>query len=282
VAVDPRPLAQALAAWRAEEHRLLAGERAEPWAPLPGTRLEARSLAALLPSAALLLGSDASQQALEGLAASGKLRGLRLLHLATHGQARPDRPRDAALILARDCLPTPRQQEARALAGQRPLDGRLTVEAVLSGWRLDADLVVLSACQSGLGKDAGGDGLLGFAQALLRCGARSVVLSLWKVDDSATALLMARFYENLLGKRPGLKAPLGRAEALREAKAWLRGLPRAEAHKRLAALVDGLPRGERGRVGRALPTRPAGPVGEDRPFAHPYYWAAFVLLGDPN
>jgi CHAT domain-containing protein len=53
--------------------------------------------------------------------------------------------------------------------------------------------VVLSACESGLGKQAGGEGFLGFAQPLLARGARGLVLSLWKVDDRATALLMARF-----------------------------------------------------------------------------------------
>ena len=61
------------------------------------------------------------------------------------------------------------------------------------------------------GTDLGGDGYLGFAQVLFKAGARSLVLSLWKVDDDATALLMQRFYQNLLGKRPGLPGPLPRA-----------------------------------------------------------------------
>jgi CHAT domain-containing protein len=109
-----------------------------------------------------------------------------------------------------------------------------------------------------------------------------VVLSRWKVEDAATALLMARFYENLLGKRKGTK-PLRRAEALAEAKTWLRNLSRAEATKRLAVLVDGIPRGKRGSIKAALPTHKLdAPRGDDRPFTAPYYWAAFVLIGDPN
>src|SRR4029077_20951512 len=100
-------------------------------------------------------------------------------------------------------------------------DGRLTAEMILHNWKLDADLVVLSACQSALGKQVGGEGYLGFAQALFLAGARSLVLSLWQVDDTATALLMVRFYQNLLGKREGLTKPLVKAEALREAKQWL-------------------------------------------------------------
>jgi CHAT domain-containing protein len=57
---------------------------------------------------------------------------------------------------------------------------------------------------------------------LVLCGTRSVCLSLWKVDDTATALLMERFYQNVLGRREGLKGALAKAAALAEAKAWLR------------------------------------------------------------
>ena len=88
--------------------------------------------------------------------------------------------------------------------------------------------MTLSACETALGRDAGGEGFVGFTQALLMSGTRSVCLSLWKVDDTATALLMQRFYANLLGRRPGLTGPMPKAEALREAKTWLRGLRRAE------------------------------------------------------
>jgi CHAT domain-containing protein len=187
-----------------------------------------------------------------------------------------------ALILSQDRLPSVAEAAALVLAGKRPPEGKLTVATVLADWELDADLVVLSACQTGLGTWTVGEGMLGFTQALLLKGARSVVLSRWKVDDAATALLMTRFYENLLGKRKDTR-PLGRAAALAEAKAWLRTLSRAEATKRLAALVGGVPRSERGSIKAALPTRkPDAPKGDDRPFAAPYYWAAFVLIGDPN
>jgi CHAT domain-containing protein len=248
--------------------------------PLPGTRLEVGALAALLPDRAeVLLGSEASEQRLGELAASGKLKDFRLVHLATHGTIDPAQAGWSALLLARDQLPGPDEQAKLAAAGRKVPTGRLTVETIANDWQLDADLVTLSACETALGPEGGGEGLLGFSQVLLARGARSLVLSLWKVDDTATALLMTRFYQNLLGKRDGLKIPLPKAEALREAKHWLRTLPRAEAE----ALAAKLGKGElRASEVEARPVAKAEAKGGEAPYAHPRYWAAFILLGDPD
>jgi CHAT domain-containing protein/tetratricopeptide (TPR) repeat protein len=243
-----------------------------PFPPLPGTRREVEAIAGLFPQADTLLGADASEQRLSELADADGLRGYRYVHLATHAVVDAERPLQSALVLAQDRLPDPLEQAA---AGGRVSRGRLTAGDVLRRWKLDADLVVLSACDTGLGRYSGGEGTLGFAQPLFLAGARGLALSLWKVDDTATALLMRRFYEDLLGKRPGLAGPLPKAEALREAQGWLRGLTADEARR----LADGLPGGGRG-TERARPRgdRPA----PARPFAHPHYWAAFVLAGDPD
>jgi Tfp pilus assembly protein PilF len=286
VVLDRRGVAEALAAWRQQESKLLALDRGDRFAPLPGTRLEARLLKELVPSATLLLGSAASQQQLDRLASADALKRYRLLHLATHAQAYHDCPEQSALILAQDSLPTHRQRTEMVLQGMEPPDGTLTVQTIRARWKLDADLVVLSACQTGLGAYTDREGMLGFAHALQQSGARSVLLSRWKVDDAATALLMMRFYQNLLGKRQGLKTGLPRAEALHEAKSWLRHLTRGDAERLLAGLLDGVPRGERGSIKKALPLRkPAATtavVKDERPFAAPYFWAAFVLIGDPD
>jgi tetratricopeptide (TPR) repeat protein len=287
VAIASEPAPQALAEQRRWD-RWLASRRSdgEKWDKLPGTRIEAASLHRLFDKDApvrRLLDSDASEQRLNELAQRGELGNYRYLHLATHSEVDNTMPLRSAVILSCDQLPDENKRLQLLLSGQPIPDGRLTAEKVLRQWHLDSELVTLSACQTALGKYERGEGFVGFAQALILSGSRSVCLSLWMVNDSATVLLMERFYQNLLGKRAGLKAPLPKAAALAEAKEWLRKLPRAEALKRAAFLSEGVERGPRPmRPSPEMP--PANPTtaNADRPYAHPYYWAPFVLIGDPN
>lgn len=85
---------------------------------------------------------------------------------------------------------------------------------------LNADLVVLSACQTALGKDVRGEGLIGLTRGFMYAGAKRVVASLWKVDDAATAEFMRRFYQNLLQKN------LSAIAALKQTKMEMRQIPR--------------------------------------------------------
>jgi CHAT domain-containing protein/tetratricopeptide (TPR) repeat protein len=265
ISVDRRAARVAVRAER-EAQRLLARTR-QGFVPLPGTRREVQALARLFGRGEVLLDESASEARLETLARQQKLKQYRYLHFATHGQADPEHPLRSFLALADRGLPDPLGQ---VLAGKPAYVGRLMAEQILANWHLDAELVVLSACQSGLGKYEAGEGYVGFAQALFLAGARSLVLSQWSVDDEATALLMVRFYQNVLGKRKGLKKPMGKAEALREAKRWLRGLSAKEAKGAVASL----PRG------KVVPRKPA--VRGSKPYAHPYSWAGFILIGDPR
>ena len=257
----------------------------EDFAPLPGTRYEVEALARLFKSddrpTRILLAADASEPELDRLAASGELGRFGFIHLATHGVIDEDVPARSAVILTQTGLPDPLQQ---ALSHKPVFDGRLSVREIQRGWDLKAELVTLSACETALGRDAGGEGFVGFTQALLMSGTRSVCLSLWKVDDTATALLMQRFYANLLGRRPGLTGPLPKAEALREAKVWLRGLRRAEVLALTAELSGGVARGKGAKARQPDELAAAIPAGgdNDRPYAPPYFWAAFVLAGDPD
>jgi CHAT domain-containing protein len=178
-------------------------------------------------------------------------------------------------------LPDPLEQ---TLSHKPVFDGRLSVREIQRGWELNAELVTLSACETALGREAGGEGFVGFTQALLMSGARSVCLSLWKVDDTATALLMQRLYANMLGRRPALTAAMPKAEALREAKAWLRGLRRAEVLSLISDISGGVERSKGASARRPTELATAIPAAnaDDRPYAAPHYWAAFVLAGDPD
>lgn len=137
------------------------------------------------------------------LALRGALGDSSLVHLAAHGLVDPERPERSALLLSRF--------DSRG----RRREGRLTAEDVR---RLDipADLVVLSACQTALGRDLRGEGPMGLTHAFLSAGASGVVVSLWNVDDRVTAVLMEHFYRGLLvdGLPP--------AGALRQAQLALR------------------------------------------------------------
>ncbi len=106
--------------------------------------------------------------------------GFNCIHFATHGQFEPDAPLRSALLLAKDA----------------ESDGLLTVDRLYS-MKLDADLITLSACETGLSKIANGDDLVGLTRGFLYAGASSIVASLWKVDDLATSQLMTRFYKEM-------------------------------------------------------------------------------------
>jgi CHAT domain-containing protein len=268
VAIARRPPREVVQAGR-EAERVLLGMRGGTHNRLPGTRREVEAVARLFPAGAAttILGERACEATVQGLAGSKQMKTFRYLHFAAHGQSDPSHAYRSALILA----PDP-DRPADPLALDFDSDGRITAEQIARTWELDADLVVLSACESGLGRAAGGEGYLGFAQALFAKGARSLVLSLWKVDDEATALLMERFYQNLLGARAGLKSPLPKAEALSEAKAWLRGAGPEEVGAALAAL----PRGTIVRREMVASRRAA------RPYEAPTYWAGFILIGSPD
>jgi CHAT domain-containing protein len=136
---------------------------------------EARLIAGMSKTSRLLVRLDASEANLK------KTAGIfSRLHFATHGKFQADDPLRSGLYLAKDAKN----------------DGVLTVGELYS-MNLDADLVTLSACETGLGKVANGDDVVGLTRGFLYAGSRSIVASLWSVDDQATATLMKAFYENL-------------------------------------------------------------------------------------
>jgi tetratricopeptide (TPR) repeat protein len=222
---------------------------------LAGTRAEGERIADLL----------GVQPWIEGAALEGRLkqqcRSPRVLHLATHGFFLRDQPEDpmqwggdlnlrSSSVMEKTLLsgPLPENPLLRsglALAGANTWlrqgilapeaeDGLLTAEDVSGLELLATDLVVLSACESGLGEVRTGEGVFGLQRAFVLAGAKTLVMSLWNVPDEVTCELMAAFYERLLQGRP-------KANALREAQRQVRNQ-----------------------------------------YPDPYYWGAFVCLGDPS
>jgi CHAT domain-containing protein len=168
----------------------------------------------------------------------------------------------SGVVLAGANLP-PRTDELGLPTGE---DGILTAEEIVNLDLRGTDLVVLSACDTGLGRVAGGEGVMGLTRAFHLAGARTAVASLWKVDDRATQALMVEFYANLWQKK------LGKLEALRQAQlTMLAGYdPKSGALRGAWAKTRVVP-GEPPPAGQAAPAK--GPL-------PPFYWAAFVLSGD--
>ncbi len=365
IRVSESPMPRALEEWRSlqlsEDQRTVKHAYATTrdgfgdLLPLPGTRVEVQAIGRIVRKAGaaddavrILTGDEATLTNLFNAAEKPP----RFLHLATHGIVHEGRRvYDSALALAAPENPTPDDF------------GFLRLQDLLEKWggRLDGtELVVLSGCQTATGRLEAGDGFVGLTWGFLYAGAESVIASLWKVDDAATALLMTRLYENLLGTydqprgwrldprtgrisnppppasdeassgdaaqpstngdartarspvagnappNAGMDAaaqtptkdagatrdygvcppgtPMPKAEALHEAKRWLRSRTPAENRARLAELgfdVDTLEKDQAQARGR----RPSGePQTLSAPFdySHPRYWAAFILIGSPD
>jgi CHAT domain-containing protein/tetratricopeptide (TPR) repeat protein len=168
---------------------------------LPFTSLEADQILRVAHNSSDLKATGFAASRAEAL--SGLLGQYRYLHFATHGYLDTERPELSALVLS------------QLDVDGRAADGFLRVNDIYNS-RLSADLVVLSACQTGLGKEVRGEGLMGLTRAFMFAGVPRVIVSLWSVNDRATADLMADLYRNMLrdGKRP--------SEALRDAQLELR------------------------------------------------------------
>lgn len=164
---------------------------------LPFTRREAEAILAVAADGDELRALDfgASREAVVG----DRLKDYRIVHFATHGLLNGEQPRSSGLVLS---LVDERGQS---------VDGFLSLGEIYK-LNLSAELVVLSACQTGLGKEVRGESLIGLVRGFMYAGAPRVVASLWKVDDRATAELMRLFYEGML------KEGLTPAAALRQAK----------------------------------------------------------------
>lgn len=173
---------------------------------LPFTRQEATRLLALAPKRSSLGAIDF--RASRAMVVSGEIGQYRYVHFATHGLLDSERPGLSSLVLSM----VDEQGKAQ--------DGFLRTNDIYN-LKLPAELVVLSACQTGLGKEMKGEGLVGLTRGFMYAGAARVIVSLWNVNDKATAELMTNFYEKMLkqGARPAAALRAAQVEMSKQ-KQW--------------------------------------------------------------
>ncbi|MGH9768037.1 MAG: CHAT domain-containing tetratricopeptide repeat protein [Blastocatellia bacterium] len=170
---------------------------------LPFSGKEAEVIAAFIPKAKLLKATGF--KANRATATSGELSRYRIVHFATHGLLNSEYPELSGLVLS--------LVDENGAAQ----DGFLRMNEIYN-LRLPVDVVVLSACQTALGKEIRGEGLVGLTRGFMYAGAERVVASLWQVDDLATAELMKRFYRGMLkdGMRPAAALRAAQLEMMRQ------------------------------------------------------------------
>jgi CHAT domain-containing protein len=199
------------------------------WRNLPGTEAEVKMLGRIVPSAEnvrVFLGGDVSEERVKRLSGEGELANYPILHFAAHGYFREEDLERAGIVLS----------EVSGLLDNGE-DGYLTIPEI-AVLRLNSQMVLLSACETGLGQLKRGDGMVGMVRAFLIAGAKHLGVSLWKVDDTATLEFMTRIYGKVLNEGISFK------EAYYLVKNEFR-------HKK------------------------AG--GDTRDLSHPNYWSAFVI-----
>lgn len=224
---------------------------AEAAPALGGARYEVEAIARLFPEARVFAGADATEERVKS-----ELERAARLHFACHARLDDRFPLDSRLVLA-----TPPH------AGSAE-NGRLAAWEIFEGLRTGAALVTLSACESGLGAERAGEGLIGLTSAFQYAGARAVLSSLWLVSDRSSAELMSRFYASLAAGRPA-------DEALRAAQLELASGPLRSAPPRVRAFE------RRWRHALAW-LRGAGDEAAPLDATHPFHWAAFQLHGAPR
>lgn len=160
-------------------------ERGFSFTPLPYTRDEVLAISKLFPASQrqVYLGADAREETVK----SAKLEDFRYIHFASHGIIDEAKPGRSGIVLSRE----PQSSE----------DGVLQMGEIMR-LKMNADLVTLSACSTGLGKLVSGEGMLGLTRSFFYSGARNLTVSLWNVNDSATASLMKTYYERLKSGQP--------------------------------------------------------------------------------
>jgi CHAT domain-containing protein len=197
-----------------------------PLARLAGTRTEAEQIVKLAKASGTQADTWLDLDANEDNVDTRDISKYRVLHIATHGLLNAERPQFTGVVLS--------------LVGNKNEDGFLRTDEVFN-LRLGSPLVMLSACETGLGKEKRGEGVMGLTRAFMYAGAPTVGVSLWSVADKSTAELMTDFYKRLLGPSTANSGAVSASAAMRDAQ---------------LAMISG------------------------KKYSAPFYWSPFVLVGD--
>jgi CHAT domain-containing protein len=194
-------------------------------APLPGTEMEVNDIFKKFDFKHLKASVQLYGNANENFIKSAELSKYKIIHFATHGFVNSEKPELSGILLMQDTL--------------HGNDGIL-YSGEIYNLNLNADLVVLSACETGLGKIAKGEGVIGLTRALLYAGSRNIIVSLWQVSDASTKELMINFYDNLLIENKIGTSRVSYSKHLQKAKLKL--------------------------------------ISEKK-YSHPFFWSPFILIG---
>ncbi len=149
---------------------------------LPDSYQEVMDLSNLWDNTVVFTGEEATERKIKNLAQTGELKNYRNIHFSTHGLALPDFPEFSAIVLSQ-----PKNDDSEE-------DGYLTAAEILD-FDLNADMVSLSACETGLGKIYQGEGIFGLTHTFMTAGANSMLVSLWSVNDRSTSEFMISVYD---------------------------------------------------------------------------------------
>ena len=166
--------------------------------PLPGSEKETKDIFKIFEENNKKAELKTRKFANEEFVKSGALKNYRFLHIATHGMVNEEKPELSCILLAQDTSGT---------------EDNILYSGEIYNLELNADLTVLSACETGLGKIAEGEGIIGLTRALLYAGSKNIVVSLWQVSDESTSKLMVDFYKNILeNEKSGFAEHLSKAK----------------------------------------------------------------------
>jgi CHAT domain-containing protein len=212
--------------------------------PLYGTEKEVLSIFDQFKKHKLKATVKLYDKASEGFIKSDSVSNYRFIHFATHGFVNSEKPELSGILLAQvtDSIQSPSDQNGLGgFQSNKDQNDGIMYSGELFNLKLNADLVVLSACETGLGKMKKGEGIIGLTRALLYAGTKNILVSLWPVSDESTADLMINFYSHLLKNRPTHFKSITFSAPLRKAK--------------LKMIKEGK-------------------------FSHPFFWSPFILVGN--